>query len=68
MSGSQSWSVRRVAPVVALLALVPAAVFLFVRGTPVVALALVNVVLIAGSVFVLLSTSESEARAGAGTH
>lgn len=68
MSGSQSWSVRRVAPVVALLALVPVAVFLFVRGTPAVALALVNVALIAGSVYVLLSASESETRAGAGPH
>ena len=61
MSASNSWSVRRIAPVAALLALVPAALFLLVEGAPSVALALVNVVLIAGSVYVMLSASEGDA-------
>lgn len=62
-SHAGSWSIQRVASAVALLALVPALLFLVYRGTLSVALALVNVLLIAGSVYTMLSDAEQPAHA-----
>jgi hypothetical protein len=45
----------RAGTVVALLALVPVAIFAFVRGEPLVGIALVNVLLIFGSLYVAFS-------------
>ncbi|MGM0591310.1 MAG: hypothetical protein ACQETI_06720 [Halobacteriota archaeon] len=53
-------STRFVAALVALLALVPVALFLLRRPAPVVALSLVSVVIIAGSVYYMLSPAEAE--------
>jgi hypothetical protein len=51
-------SLRVVAPLLVLLAVVPGAVFLVNRADPVVALSTVSVVVLAGSVFYLLSPTE----------
>ncbi|MEF8818790.1 MAG: hypothetical protein V5A31_09890 [Haloferacaceae archaeon] len=48
---------RVAAALVALVALVPAALWLTTRSTPVVALALVNVLIIAGSIYTLFGPS-----------
>lgn len=63
MTASNSWSVQRVAPIVALLALVPVSLFLLAQDAPPVALALLNVVIIATSVFLMLSSSDRDGHA-----
>ena len=50
----------------AALALIPVAIFLFGRGYPSVALALVNVLLIAGSLYYLFSPAEAAHEHAAG--
>lgn len=57
-SAGRAWSIQRVASAVALLALVPALLFLVYQGALSVTLALVNVILIAGSVYTMLSAAE----------
>ena len=51
-------SLRVAATLVALVALVPAALWLTTRSAPVVALALVNVLLLAGSVYPLFGPAD----------
>lgn len=54
-------SLRLLAPALVLGALVTGAVFLLARGAPVVALSLVSVVVIAASLYLMLSPSEPDA-------
>ncbi len=59
MTTASGVSVRLLAALGAALALVPVGIFLLGRGYPSVALALVNVLLIAGSLYYLFSPAES---------
>jgi hypothetical protein len=51
-------STRLFAPVVAAVALLPVAVFLLDRGNPIIAVAFVNVLLIAGCLYTMLAPEE----------
>jgi multisubunit Na+/H+ antiporter MnhB subunit len=65
MSLPTNWDLRT-AVVLALLALLPVAVFLLLKNTPIVALSLVSVVIIGVALFLMFSPSEADVRPSRG--
>ena len=65
MNFPTNWDLRT-AVVLALLALLPVAIFLFLKNTPIVALSLVSVVIIGVALFLMFSPSEADVRPSRG--
>jgi hypothetical protein len=65
MSLPTNWDLRT-AVVIALLALLPVAVFLLLKSSFIVALSLMSVLIIGGALFLMFSPSEAEVRPSRG--